>query len=279
MKSTVAPYETKVLCLRIVCRNGTTIRLTRYPYDLTMSNATVYATESGHDFSAVVSETSFAAAALDLEGFVGVANITRDQIASGVFDSAECYLFATNFLVPVEDYEPIAKTILGKTQLDDDHYKIEEMGLVDLLGQSIGETYTPACRKEFGGMGHGGCKVDLTTLDVTGTITAVASDRIFTDSSRAEAADYFGWGTVEFTSGANVGLRPIKVRDFSAGQFTLVEPAYYPLANGVTYIAIPGCRKRLEDCRDKFDNVIRFGGFPWVPTSSTYRDIGMGTLE
>ena len=87
MKSTVAPYETKVLCLRIVCRNGTTIRLTRYPYDLTMSNATVYATESGHDFSAVVSETSFAAAALDLEGFVGVANITRDQIASGVFDS------------------------------------------------------------------------------------------------------------------------------------------------------------------------------------------------
>ena len=75
------------------------------------------------------------------------------------------------------------------------------------------------------------------------------------------------------------GLRPIKVRDFSAGQFTLAEPAYYPLANGVTYIAIPGCRKRLEDCRDKFNNVLRFGGFPWVPTSSTYRDIGMGTLE
>lgn len=279
MKSIVAPYETRAICIRIVCRNGTTIRLTRYPFDLVMSNATVYATESGHDFSSVISETSFAAASVDLEGFVGVANLTRDQISSGVFDSAECYLFSCNFLSPVEDYEPIAKTILGKTTLEDDRYKIEEMGIVDLLGQTVGETYTPSCRKEFGGMGHGGCKVDLTTLDVTGSITSITSDRVFTDSSRSEAADYFGWGTVQFTSGANVGLRPIKVRDFSAGQFTLVEPAYYPLANGVTYIAIPGCRKRLEDCRDKFSNVIRFGGFPWVPTASTYRNIGMGAIE
>ena len=28
MKSVVAPYETGVACLRIVCTNGTTIRLT-----------------------------------------------------------------------------------------------------------------------------------------------------------------------------------------------------------------------------------------------------------
>lgn len=279
MKSTVAPYNTKALCLRIVCRNGTTIRLTRYPTNLIMSNSQVYLTESGHDFSAVVSETSFAAAAVDLEGFVGLSNITRDQISSGVFDAAECYLFACDFLNPVEDYEPITKSILGKTLLEDDRYKIEEMGLIDLLHQSIGETYTPSCRKEFGGTNHGGCKVNVSSLTVSGSITSISNNRVFTDSSRAEAADYFGWGTIQFTSGANTGLRAIKVRDFAAGQFTLVEEPYYPLEVGVTYTAVPGCRKRLEDCRDKFNNVVRFGGFPWVPTSNTYRDIGMGELE
>jgi uncharacterized phage protein (TIGR02218 family) len=276
MKSTVAPYQTSATCLRIVCENGTTIRLTRYPYDLTMSNGQVYATASAYDFSSVIAETSFAASAIDLEGFVAVGGITRAQIASGVFDGARCYLFACNFLSPVEDYEPLMASILGKTQLEDDRFRIEDMSLVDLLNQTVGETYTAACRKELGGQGYGGCKVDLTTIDVVGAVTSIASSLAFTDSSRAEANDYFGWGTVEFTSGDNAGLRPLRVRDFSAGQFTLYEPPYYALTIGNTYVAIPGCRKRLEDCRDKFGNVLRFGGFPYVPTGSQYRTIGDG---
>lgn len=275
MKSTVAPYETSVKCLRIVAENGTTLRLTRYPFDLTMSNSEVYKADSGYDFSAVISETSFSASAVDLEGFVGVGGITRDQIASRVFDGARAWLFATNFLAPVEDDEPLISSILGKTTLEDDHYKIEDMALVDLLGQSIGETYTAACRKVFGGTEHGGCKKNLAAITVTGAVTSIGSDYIFTDSSRAEAADYFGWGTVEFTSGPNAGLAPIKVRDYTGGRsFVLYDPPYYPLTIGVNYSAVPGCRKRLEDCRDKFANVTRFGGFPYVPVGSTYRTIG-----
>lgn len=274
MKSTVAPHETGVKCLRIVAANGTTLRLTRYPYDLTMSNGQVYKADSGYDFSAVIAETSFAASAVDLEGFVGVGGITRDQIASGVFDGARCYLFATDFLNPVEDYEPLMASILGKTLLEDARYKIEDMALIDLLGQTVGETYTAACRKEFGGQEHGGCGVDLTAIDVVGAVTSVTSDLVFVDSSRTEAADWFGWGTVQFTSGQNAGLAPIKVRDFTGGTFTLYDPPYYLPQIGDTYVAIPGCRKRLEDCRDKFSNIVRFGGYPWVPTGSTYRKVG-----
>jgi len=240
MKSTVAPYETSVKCLRIVCENGTTIRLTRYPFDLTMSNATVYLADNAYDFSSVISETSFAASAVDLEGFVGIANITRDQISSGLFDGARCYLFATDYLVPVEDYEPLIASILGKTMLEDDRFHIEDMSLVDLLNQTVGGSYTAGCRKTFGGQEFGGCGVDLTTLDVTGTVTSVVSSLSFIDTSRAEAVDYFGWGTVEFTSGDNAGLRPLKVRDFSSGQFVLYDPPYFPITAGVTYIAIPG---------------------------------------
>ena len=147
MKSTVAPYETSVKCLRIVCNNGLTIRLTDYPYDLTMSNSTVYKTNSGYEFTAYTAESGMAASAVDLQGIVDMAGVSRDALRSGVFDGARCYLFACNYLVPVEDYEPIVSSVLGKTQIVDDKYIIEEMALVDLLNQTVGDTYTAACRK------------------------------------------------------------------------------------------------------------------------------------
>ena len=145
MKSVVAPYETAVRCLRIECRNGTVIRLTRYPFDLTMSNATVYLSAAGADFSTSVAETTFAASSFDLEGFVGLAGIGRDDVASGVFDGATCKLFKTSFLAPVEDEEPMDRATLGRTVLEDSGYRIEMMGLVDLLSQSVVASVSPMC--------------------------------------------------------------------------------------------------------------------------------------
>lgn len=272
MKSTVSPYATSAKCLRIVCVNGTTVRLTRYPYDLTMSNGQVYKADSGYDFSAIVAEASFAASVVDLEGFVGVAGITLDQIASGVFDGARTYLFACNFLAPVEDYEELTSSILGKTTLEDDHYKIEEMSLIDLLGQGVGDTFSPGCKKKFGGTELFGCNKNLAAITVTGSVTSVTSPTIFRDSSRTEAVDWFGAGEITFTSGSNVGLAPVKIKDYAAdGTVTLYDAPYYALTNGITYSMVPGCRKRLEDCRDKWANILRFGGDPWVPTGAAYR--------
>ena len=77
------------------------------------------------------------------------------------------------------------------------------------------------------------------------------------------------------TSGQNAGLRALRVRDFSAGQFTTYEPAYYTPSIGDTYIAIPGCRKTVAACQSH-GNILRFGGFPYVPVGSTYKKIGSG---
>jgi len=275
MKTVVSDYKTLVLCLRIVPVLGTPVRLTRYPRNLTMSNGQVYVTGSGYDFSGYTAESSMAASALDLEGILGIAGIGRDQIASGIYDNARAYLFATSFLNPVEDEEPIVASLLGKTQLLDNRYRMEEMALIDVLGQSVGESYTANCRKTFGGTEFGGCQKALGPLTVSGAITAVTSRQVFRDAARTEAADWFGMGSITFTSGPNAGLGPLQVKDYVAnGTFTLYEPTYYPVSVGDAYSAIPGCRHRLEDCRDKFGNMQRFGGFPCVPTSSVYSQVG-----
>ncbi|WP_326526177.1 hypothetical protein, partial [Dokdonella sp.] len=65
MKTTVAPYETAVKCLRIECSNGLTVRLTRYPVDLVMSNGQVYQTGTGYDFTGYSATASLTPAAID----------------------------------------------------------------------------------------------------------------------------------------------------------------------------------------------------------------------
>ena len=283
MKTQVAPYATAVKCLRIECTNGLVVRLTRYPVDLVMSNAMVYQSGTGYDFTGYSATATMSPSAIDLEGFLGFAGVTRDAIASGIFDGARCYLFATNFLAPVEDYEPIVASIMGKTTLEDDKYRVEEMALVDALNQSVGKTYSAACQKTFGGQEYAGCMIDLGPLTVTGTLSAVTSSSIVRDAGRSEAADYFGLGTLQFTSGLNAGLKPMEIKRHEAdGTLEVSEPFHYPPAIGDAYSLIPGCRKRLEDCRDKWEpilltgkgNVDNFGGFSNIPTSSQYAEIG-----
>jgi len=274
MKSAVAPYETAVRCLRIECLGGLVVRLASYPFDLVMSNGAVYQSAAGMNASSFTAETGFAASVVDIEGFIGFAGITRDAVASGVFDGAIAYCFVTDFLNPVEDEEEVVSSICGKTTIDDDKYRIEEMALVDLLNQTAGDSISPSCRNVFGGQEYGGCKVNLVAITVTGTLTHVTSALVIRDSARGEAADHFGFGVIRFTSGANAGLADIRIDDHAAdGTLTLAQAPYYPAVVGDAYELVPGCRKRLVDCQ-RHNNVRRMKAFLFVPTSATYTKIG-----
>lgn len=271
MKSTVAPYATRAFCLRIVCTNGLTVRLAAYPFDLVMSNAEIYKSDQGYDPTAFAAASGFSPSAVDLEGLCALGGITRDRLASGVFDGARVYYFACDFKNPVEDYEPLMLAILGKTTLVDDHYRIEGISIVDALNQSIGSLYTASCQRVYG---SAACGISLAAVTVTGTLTAVTSARVFRDSARSEAADWFGAGTVHFTSGPNVGLKPLEIMSYAAdGTISTFEPLYYPPSPGDAYVLVKGCRRRESDCI-AHGNIVNFFGFTKIPAGSTYATIG-----
>lgn len=281
MKPVVADYATRVLCLRIVPTTGSTIYLTDYPSDLAISGHT-YLSTSGYEFTGYSAESDFAPAIIDLEGIAGAAGMTRAQIASGVFDGARGYAFATSWSDPVEDEEPITVGLFGKSTLLDDRYKITVVSIADVFGQTVGETYGAQCPKTFCGTEYAGCGVSLAANTVTGVLTSVTSASVFTDSGRPEAADTFGAGTIQFTTGPNAGLKPLEIKSFSGGVITTFEPFYYLPAVGNAYTMVRGCRKRLSDCQSRwngtstYSNVVNFGGFPWIPTGSTYAKVGQG---
>lgn len=275
MKGYVVPPEHRALCVRVEPRTSAPIiRLTSHPVPLRMSNGQEYLSTSGYDLTAYTASTATAPGLLDFEGVAEVAGIGRDQLASGLYDLARCFAFAVDYRAPVEDAEPILSSILGKVTLTDDRYRAEEMALADALSQAVGKTYAPTCYKRFGGQEPAGCKVALGPITVSGTLTSVTSPLVFADSSRAELDDYFGAGLLTFTSGANAGLPGKEIKAYSGGQFTLHEAFHYTVAAGDQYQVVPGCRKRIEDCRDKWSNVANFGGFPHVPTNSVYGQAG-----
>lgn len=274
MKPAVADWRYKVYCVRIQAISGAVIRFTAHPRDLVMGNGAVYSAGGGYDFTGQSVTTAMSPGVMDLSGIADALGISKAAIASGVFDSARLYCFATTWGTPVEDEEPIGLAILGRTRLQDDRYVIEMMSIVDLLSQSVGLAYQPSCPKTFGGQEYGGCHVDLAPLTVTGTITAVTSGTVLRDSARTEAADFFGAGSIRFTSGDNAGLAGHEIKSYAAdGTITLFEPFYYPVAVGDAYEMVAGCRKRKEDCQ-AHGNITRFGGDSYIPTSSIYSKSG-----
>ena len=106
-------------------------------------------------------------------------------------------------------------------------------------------------------LGDARCQVNLAPFTVSFTVTSVGSaSRVFTDSALAQAADYFTEGLVTFDDGAHGDL-PLMVLDHATGGvITLAEPLVADIVVGQTGTIVAGCLKRLEDCRDKFDNVL-----------------------
>jgi len=280
MKSVVTDAELRVLCLRIMPVIGATIYLTDHPRDLTMSGHT-YLSTSGYEFTGYSATAGFSPGSLDLQGISGVADISRAQIASGLFDGAVVSIFATSWSAPIEDEEPIVRGIFGKARLEDDRYVIEGLSLIDALNTARNDQFTAQCPKVFLSQGFGGCLVPAAPNTVTGSLTSVSSAALFTDTARGEASDTFAAGTIRFTSGPNAGLKALEIRSFSAGGvIETFESFYYLPQVGDSYTMQRGCRKRRQDCEARegnsgvFNNIVNFGGFPWVPTGSTYGQWG-----
>jgi uncharacterized phage protein (TIGR02218 family) len=279
MKSVVADYRYRIFCMRIVPVTGSNVYLTTHVHDLVMGGHT-YLSTSGYQFSGYSVTSDFSPSSIDIEGIVDVAGIGREALVSGAFDGARAYVFATSWRSPVEDEEQITAGFFGKTVLMDDRFQLSYTSLIDALNQTTTLTYTAPCPKTFLGQEYAGCMVPVAANTVTGTLTSVTSNYQFRDNTRTEPADTFGAGTIQFTSGLNLGLRPMEIATYLLdGTIYVREPFYYTPAPGDTYSMVRGCRKRIEDCKNRwngaaFSNILNFGGDLWIPDGSTYAHVG-----
>lgn len=111
-----------------------------------------------------------------------------------------------------------------------------------------------------------GCGALRGAFLVNGSVTGFSAGIMATNLS--QVSGWFDQGTVKFLTGANAGLVRT-VKSYAAGGFTFALPLPNPPTAGDTFEALPGCDKRQATCSDKFSNLPRFGGFPYVPAPET----------
>jgi hypothetical protein len=84
---------------------------------------------------------------------------------------------------------------------------------------------------------------------------------------------YFDNGVITFDSGLNSGLS-MEVISYVPGQWVLALPMPYALAAGDAYTMKAGCDYSLATCKNRFDNVVNFRGFPYVPGIDKIMQVG-----
>lgn len=258
LKSEVTTLAT---CWKVTRLDGQAFGFTDHVEDLVIDGVT-YRASTGYTPTAVATSADFAVDNLDVEGLLDDPAITEADIMAGKWDNARIEIFQVNYRDPAAGKLALRSGRLGEVRLEGGRFVAELRGLTQALARTLGELYSPTCRAD---LGDARCKVNLASFTVTGSVTGVTSARIFQDSARGEPASWFDYGLLTWTSGANSGLA-MEVKAYAPGQFELQLPMPYAIAVGDAYSVHAGCQKRLiEDCKQKFNNVINFRGEPHIP--------------
>lgn len=244
--------------LKITRTDGAVYAFTSADTDVTISGVT-YQAAQGLNISSLETTAGLAVDNLELTTLDDGSTFTQVDVLGGRWNNAAFTISRYNFRSPSDGVDVLMVGTVGNVNILNGKVSAELRGLQQYLQQPIGNVTSKTCRAR---LGDSMCTVNLASYTVTGTITSVSSSQVFTDSARAEAADYFAEGVLTWTSGAKNGLKQ-KVKAFASGQFTLSIAMVLAVEVGDTYSVYAGCRKRLtEDCVGKFNNVLNFQGEP-----------------
>ncbi len=106
------------------------------------------------------------------------------------------------------------------------------------------------------------CTVSKSANAASGTVGASPTLTFIPWSGSAEGI--YDQGTVTFEGGANVGISRT-VRQSTAAGLTLQRPLDYLPAAGDSFVVYKGCDKTTATCAGRFNNLVNFRGFPFVP--------------
>jgi uncharacterized phage protein (TIGR02218 family) len=107
-----------------------------------------------------------------------------------------------------------------------------------------------------------GCGANRASFTFAGAVGAGSSQ---TQINWTGAQAGMTQGAIDVTSGLNTGIQTT-IRSVNPGvALALLYPLPYPPAPGDLFTAFFGCDHTIATCQAKFNNVIHFRGFPFVP--------------
>jgi uncharacterized phage protein (TIGR02218 family) len=259
---TQAEVTSFATCWLVQLTDATVMGFTDHDADILMAGVT-YKAASGFTASAVDTSGALNVDNLELEGMLSAPSITEADLSTGRWDYASIRISLVNWANPAQGAIVQRVGRLGEVSGGGTQFKAEIRGLMQALQQNIGEMYQPSCRADFG---DSRCKFDVLTVTVTCTLTSVSADgRTLSAAEIVAALGAYDGGKVHWLTGANAG-RDAEIKTGGAGSVVLQVPMPFPPLPGDTFNAVQGClKRRSEDCRDRWHNVLNFRGEPDLP--------------
>lgn len=253
---------TMVHCWKITRDDGVVQGFTEHDRDLTFDSVT-YSAASGFTATKIQSSLGLAVDNLNADGAISSDTINEDDLAAGRYDDALVELFWVNF----EDLAQrilLSKGNIGQVKRGELAFSAELRSQTARLQQRTGRIYQRTCDAI---LGDTRCGATLATYTSTGTVASVNGNRqlVVTGLSN-DIANYYSLGVLTFTSGLNNGLS-FEVKSHSPGSIILWEQPPFAIAVTDTISVVAGCDKYSTTCHSKFNNIINFQGFPFIPGS------------
>jgi len=262
----LASEVTTVAILWKVTRADAIVKAFTNHHDDIVYSGVTYGSAQGFFPTAIDTQSGANVDNLDVRGYLDALGVTHDDILNGKYDGCAVEILLVNYADLSMGAVTLRKGTLGEARFGRQGFETEVRGLIYRLQRELCEVYTPGCRAD---LGDARCQVNLATYTVTGSITTVVSSRVFHDSTRTEAVDYFNGGLLTWTSGSNTGLSmEVKRWTLTTKEIQLVLPMSSAVQVGDAYSMYGGCDKTLlgtNGCKVKFNNVVNFRGEPNVP--------------
>lgn len=261
-------FTTFCTLIRLVRTDGTEFLFTDHDKDLTFETKT-YKTKGGFNSSAVQSSSGLSVDNVDFDAIIDDDTITVADLKRGLFNNAYVEVLLVDFKNLATGNKVVLKVgALGDVSVKDNgSYYAEVRGLSSRLQNRIGLVYTPLCNARQ--LGDSRCNFPLAGSSFVTSAVTVVDNRTFTHTSSVQTTGYFNHGIVEWLSGsANNGAK-IEVKSYTVsagvGTFVLQLPMPKNILTGDSFRAIRGCDRRFETCKNTFNNVVNFRGFPHLP--------------
>jgi uncharacterized phage protein (TIGR02218 family) len=257
---------TLATCWRIVRTDAVTLGFTDHDEALVFDGTTFEPMLEGGE------ATSKLGPQTDTSEVVGVLTsdaIREADILLGRFDGARVETWRVNWRA-VSQRLLLRRATIGEITREDGVFRAELRSAQQALNQVRGRLYQALCDAE---LGDARCAVNVEDSEfrAEAEVTALRDRfRIAVTGVEAYAGQWFGFGTVAWTTGQRAGLRDRVVSHQRLGGvdvFGFGVPVGDWVEPGDAMVATAGCDRRLATCRDKFANVPNFRGFPHVPGS------------
>lgn len=261
----------------IVRRDGRHFRFTDHDREIEVFG-NLFSPSVAGALSAVRKESGMKGVNHDYSGIIDDDLITHDDLLAGRFNGATVLESIVSWRYPQNGAMQHTHGVMKRAIFDSNQWSIEVEDVQVLLREPRGRSYGSKCDFD---LGDSNCNKDISAdiiYDATiatritrtdGTInrTIFTADPTGTGGKSLSNEDgFYTFGKIIWATGANQGVvSEVKTYTQLTKTIELQDPVPVDPEVGDEFILHPGCDHRHTTCRDKFDNLIRFGGFPYIP--------------